>query len=475
MFPRWRPTSGGWRRLLPAPRSRSSFAVWVRSAARGDGSQSSPAPGRSTIPSALSLRSPFGRIRIGVGVASLARSIGGGAVAKPGERVRDARSARAGPGFGGPPSGGRDSEEGCVVTGAASEAMGEVTVVLLGIAGAVVGDVVGSSPRGCAAAAASSCPAGREPSSSSATAIPAPKASGATSSSPRSGGGAVRTTGAAEDGTSSESRIQERRASTQSRDDAEPGSRAPLRESARSRSTAALSLVLITSPISRVPAGQDPELCSSRFVDATGIALPHRNPPRRVTIGVVPAVTAEVGALVSRNAHAIVHPATPRVTFGGVHGRAIRDVCGGESFERLVQNALDGEFDTWLDTGDCLVTTAGAAKGFRWVLHVPATDGDSVDPETGGASGPTRICDCTFAFLDHAAELARSEGLAGKLVVASALLGVGAPGVDPALSARAMVAALRDFLRSSQASALRTIQLVASSDAEAAILRAALE
>jgi O-acetyl-ADP-ribose deacetylase (regulator of RNase III) len=181
-----------------------------------------------------------------------------------------------------------------------------------------------------------------------------------------------------------------------------------------------------------------------------------------------------VGTIVTRLAHAIVHPSTPQITFAGADGTAIRRQCGGDAFERSVHEALDAQLLSRLDTGDCLVTDAGTASGFRWVLHVPAVDPHLEDPETGGVSGPTRVCDCTFAFLDHAAELAKREGLAGDLVVASGLLAVEDRGVSALVSARAMAAALRDFLRSSQASSLHSIVLVSASEGDAAMVREAI-
>ncbi len=187
-------------------------------------------------------------------------------------------------------------------------------------------------------------------------------------------------------------------------------------------------------------------------------------------------VGVEVGPIVSPHlgAQAIVHPADPSAAFVVPSGRAIRQAGGGEAFELAVREACVERFDGRLESGDCLVTSAGTATEYRWVLHVSVIDSLSPDPETGGLSGPTRICDCTYAFLEHAAVLAQQEGLAGELVVASPLLGAEAPGVSVVASARAMVAALRDFLRCSQASYLRTVLLVGANGGEGEVIREAL-
>jgi O-acetyl-ADP-ribose deacetylase (regulator of RNase III) len=191
----------------------------------------------------------------------------------------------------------------------------------------------------------------------------------------------------------------------------------------------------------------------------------------------MPTVTVEVASIIAPalGAHAIVNPSNPRLLLDTGAGTAIREVCGGDAYQQLVWEARDQMFGAPLESGDCLVTDSCGAAAFRWVLHVPAIDRDREDPETGGVTGPTRVCDCTFAFLDHAADLSLREGLGGKLVVASPLLGAGERGLVAADSARAMTAALRDFLRSGAAAQLLTIKLVVPSVPLASLVIEALE
>lgn len=145
-------------------------------------------------------------------------------------------------------------------------------------------------------------------------------------------------------------------------------------------------------------------------------------------------------------AHAIVNASNPDVLLGSGVSAAIREACGGRAYQEALLEALDAEFGEPLGPDDCLVTDAGAATAFRWVLHVPAVDYRMPDPETGGPSGPTRIAHCTRAALAAADALARAHALAGRFVLALPLLGAGAGGVGEVGSAEAMLGAVRAAL-----------------------------
>ncbi|MEQ8894458.1 MAG: macro domain-containing protein, partial [Sandaracinaceae bacterium] len=111
-----------------------------------------------------------------------------------------------------------------------------------------------------------------------------------------------------------------------------------------------------------------------------------------------------VGSLVDQalGAHAIVNASNPHVGLGSGVSGAIRAACGGAAFQTEVRRAWEDAFDEPLEAGDCLVTGAGTARAFRWVLHVPAVDYTARDPETGGSSGPARIQACAAAALEEA-------------------------------------------------------------------------
>ncbi|MCA9577672.1 MAG: macro domain-containing protein [Polyangiales bacterium] len=180
-----------------------------------------------------------------------------------------------------------------------------------------------------------------------------------------------------------------------------------------------------------------------------------------------------VGSLVdaSLRADAIVNASNPEVALGtGVSG-AIREACGGAPYQRLVRSAWEEEFDEPLGPDDCLVTTAGTASAFRWVLHVAAVDYRKPDPETGGPSGPTRIERCTRAALDAAEELAMSES-AESFVLGLPLLGAGHGGAGETASAGAMVRALRGWAGPTRQ--VSTVVFAVLEEPTARIVRAAL-
>jgi hypothetical protein len=93
-------------------------------------------------------------------------------------------------------------------------------------------------------------------------------------------------------------------------------------------------------------------------------------------------VSVHVGSLMdpALGAHAIVNASNPHVGLGSGVSGAIREACGGHSFQKEVRGAWEAEFDEPLQPGDYLVTSAGTATAFRWVLHVPAVDYKVRDP-----------------------------------------------------------------------------------------------
>ncbi|GAB5545384.1 MAG: hypothetical protein SangKO_051440 [Sandaracinaceae bacterium] len=153
-----------------------------------------------------------------------------------------------------------------------------------------------------------------------------------------------------------------------------------------------------------------------------------------------------VGSLVDQalDAHAIVNASNPHVGLGSGVSGAIRAACGGAAFQTEVRRAWEDAFDEPLEAGDCLVTGAGTARAFRWVLHVPAVDYTARDPETGGSSGPARTQACAAAALEEAGALAEAQGLVGRFVLGFPLLGAGHGGLGEVASAAAMMRAFVD-------------------------------
>jgi O-acetyl-ADP-ribose deacetylase (regulator of RNase III) len=164
-------------------------------------------------------------------------------------------------------------------------------------------------------------------------------------------------------------------------------------------------------------------------------------------------VSAYVGSIVdvAVGAHAIVNASNPEVGLGSGVSGAIRAACGGAAYQVEVRTRLEEEFGGPLEAQDCLVTGAGSAAAFRWVLHVAGVNYRSRDPETGGVSGPSRVRACTRAALSEAAELARANHLAGSFVVATPLLAAGHGGLGATKSLGAMIDAVDEWLRADAA------------------------
>ena len=150
-------------------------------------------------------------------------------------------------------------------------------------------------------------------------------------------------------------------------------------------------------------------------------------------------------------AHALLNAANPDLGLGSGVSGALREACGGAAYQRQVRERLEEEFGEPLGAGDCLVTGAGTATGFRWVLHVASVDYRRADPETGGVTGPSRIRACFRAALTEAVVLAREHGLSGQFILATPLLGAGHGGLGGIASLDVMMGALAAHLHDSPA------------------------
>ncbi|HTY60860.1 MAG TPA: macro domain-containing protein [Acidobacteriota bacterium] len=145
-------------------------------------------------------------------------------------------------------------------------------------------------------------------------------------------------------------------------------------------------------------------------------------------------------------AHAVLNASNPEVALGSGVSGAIRTACGGAAFQKEIRERLMEEFGGSLESDDCLVTSAGCAQSFRWVLHVAAVNYRKADPETGGVSGPLRIETCFRAALAAAESLAIREGLQDSFIFATPLLGAGHGGLGPVIAAEVMIGTVRRFM-----------------------------
>lgn len=181
-------------------------------------------------------------------------------------------------------------------------------------------------------------------------------------------------------------------------------------------------------------------------------------------------VDAFVGSIVDPRlgAHAILNASNPALGLGSGVSGAIRDACGPD-FQAEVRRRWAEELEEPLEAEDCLVTGAGTATAFRWVLHVAAVDYMKREPETGGVSGPSRVRSCMRAALDEASELARANELEGALILGAPLLGASHGGLGEVVSLAAMMEAIAERLEGSAIARIRfavldarTARLVAS-------------
>ena len=175
-------------------------------------------------------------------------------------------------------------------------------------------------------------------------------------------------------------------------------------------------------------------------------------------------------------AHAVVNASNPEVALGSGVSGAIRTACGGAAFQKEVRERLMEDFGGSLEPDDCLVTSAGCATSFRWVLHVAAVNYRRADPETGGVSGPLRIETCFRAALDAAESVASQEGLQGSFVLATPLLGAGHGGLGPVIAAEVMIGTVRRFMaETGQGSSIAELVFAAMSENDRRLIRLAGE
>lgn len=151
-------------------------------------------------------------------------------------------------------------------------------------------------------------------------------------------------------------------------------------------------------------------------------------------------IATHIGSIVDPElgAGAIVNASNPHAALGSGVSGAIADACGSD-FQHEVHTRWKEVFGGPLEPHDCLVTSGGTSSAFDWVLHVPAVDYEQRDPETGRASGPTRVRNCTLSAFQQAARLIPGKRLG------LPLLGAGHGGLGESASADAMIAAIREF------------------------------
>lgn len=146
----------------------------------------------------------------------------------------------------------------------------------------------------------------------------------------------------------------------------------------------------------------------------------------------------------------LVNASNETATLGGGVSRALHDECGGKLLQDEMREKLEAEFDGLLEEDDCLVTSAGSSKRFRYVLHVPSVDYRGPKARLGPrgevvhtVTSVERIKSCTMAALGAAVAIAREEGVATS--VAFPLLGAGSGGVPVGAACRAMAEGVRAF------------------------------
>lgn len=173
-------------------------------------------------------------------------------------------------------------------------------------------------------------------------------------------------------------------------------------------------------------------------------------------------------------AHAIVNAGNSHLALGSGVSGAIRVACGGEAFQEEVRAALEEQVGRPLAANECVVTGPGTCTAFRWVLHVASVDYTHPDPETGGASGPSRVRAATSALLDHAARLARMHDLEGAMIVGVPLLAAGFGGLSEPESAAAMIDAITAAATGVQ-HALHAVRFAVLGESSAAVVVRAAE
>lgn len=157
----------------------------------------------------------------------------------------------------------------------------------------------------------------------------------------------------------------------------------------------------------------------------------------------------------------VVNASNDSATLGGGVSRALYNECGGDVLQREMKQKLEDEFDGTLDEGDCLVTSAGSSKKFRFVLHVPAVDYRGPRAQLGARSVEKTVTSseliqaCTEAALRSAADIGASEG--APISVSFPLLGAGAGGQPVPVVCRAMIDGLRSFFSESPEAAIAEV------------------
>lgn len=166
----------------------------------------------------------------------------------------------------------------------------------------------------------------------------------------------------------------------------------------------------------------------------------------------------------------VVNASNPAAALGSGVSRAIFDECGGLALQAELRERLEQDFDGELRADDCLVTSAGASKRVRHVLHVASVAYGKGG--TGLTSTSERVRSATEAALKQAANLSTAEA-PGRL--AFPLLAAGHGGLSAGTSVAAMVAGMKRFFRGQPEAAIGRIVLAVPEREKFEVARARLE
>ena len=149
----------------------------------------------------------------------------------------------------------------------------------------------------------------------------------------------------------------------------------------------------------------------------------------------------------------IVNAANSKLALGSGVSGAIRDACGGKTFQEECIEVVNDQAEGNLDLGRVAITSGGTSQ-YKWILHAA-----TLDFSKGQYTSKDVVKKCMLNALIVADEIAEDNDLA-EFGIGVPLLGSDVGGLSIAESCEAVCAGMKTFFRGNSESVINEIVFV---------------
>jgi len=159
------------------------------------------------------------------------------------------------------------------------------------------------------------------------------------------------------------------------------------------------------------------------------------------------------GSIVDCPTQAIINAANSQVALGSGVSGAIRDACGGNTFQRECHEILEELYDGYLPRGEVMATGGGLSQ-FCWILHAA-----TIDFSKGQYTSQDVVRKSMVSILKLAEEIIEENDL-DELSLGIPLLGSDVGGLSIRESCDALCEGMKIYFRSCRDSLISEIRFI---------------